>query len=80
MTARKLQTIVFPKDEWSIKEAMFWIKGHGFHDDVDITDASFRFRQRKPYKNAKYYAVPIYHHETVKNKIHAKKIDMVFME
>lgn len=75
----KLQTIIFnKKDKWSMKDALLWIKSHDYKDDVDITDTQYRFRQRRPRENMKYFIYKIYHKETEKSA--PKAIQMVYYE
>lgn len=50
----KLQTLIFSKSDWSLKEARKYLKEHGFKTDVDIKPQTYRFRQREPKKNVEY--------------------------
>ncbi len=44
----QLQSIIFSKDDWELSEAKQWCAAHGYKDDVDENETSYRFRQRDP--------------------------------
>ncbi len=45
----QLQTILFPKDKFTLRQARAWLKEHEFSDSkVDETENSYRFRQQPP--------------------------------
>jgi len=45
----KVQSVIFEKDKWSLKDAKAWLKDHHFTGrEVDETGDSFRFRQEAP--------------------------------
>jgi len=57
---KMVQTILIPRDRFSLPEAYRWIEEHGYTKDyygkgVDVTTHFFRFRQKKPNHNADYY-------------------------
>lgn len=52
--AYKLQTLIFLRNEWSLKQARDYLKIHGYKTDVDIKAHSYRFRQREPKKGSEY--------------------------
>lgn len=52
--AYKLQTLIFLRNEWSLKQARDYLKIHGYKTDVDIKAHSYRFRQREPKKGNDY--------------------------
>lgn len=44
-----VQTILFARDRWTIKDARAWLRAHGYEGlDVDTTDQHHRFRQHDP--------------------------------
>lgn len=49
-----LQTIVFLRNQWSLKQAEDYLKLHGYKSDVDIKAHSYRFRQIEPKHGKKY--------------------------
>ena len=56
-----IQTILIPKNKFSLKEAEKWIvknkyKKSFYGKKVDITENYFRFRQESPLKFKNYYA------------------------
>ncbi len=67
----KLQTLIFLRNEWSLKQARDYLKLHGYKYDVDIKAHSYRFRQREPKKNVDY--------KTLTRYINGKAIYYVFM-
>jgi len=67
----KLQTIIFLRKEWSLKQARDYLMSHGYKTDVDIRIHSYRFRQRNPKKNIEY--------KTLTRYVNAKAIYYVFM-
>lgn len=55
-----LQTILIPKDKYSLAEAIFWLRSHNYpHPKVDITDKFYRFRQHTPEAHSKYYTMSL---------------------
>jgi len=51
----KVQTILFPKDEWTITEAKVWLDEHHYkNNSLDITEEHYRFRQMTPMKGGRY--------------------------
>ncbi len=45
----EIQTIIFPKDRWTLARARRWLVDHDFTDaKVDETENSYRFRQAPP--------------------------------
>ena len=45
----QLQTILFPKDKFTLRQARAWLKEHEFKDEkVDETENAYRFRQLPP--------------------------------
>jgi len=56
----QVQTVLFPKDEWSIAEAVAWLTEHHYrHHKVDITEHHLRFRQMTPMKGGRYATVTL---------------------
>lgn len=56
----RVQTVLFPKNKFTIGQALAWIRRHGFIENfhnkgVDITDKYLRYRQFDPNKNSKYF-------------------------
>jgi len=49
-----LQTLIFLKSDWSLKQAREYLRTHGYKTDVDIKKNTYRFRQLKPKKNIEY--------------------------
>jgi len=59
----KLQTILFPIENWRVKDARDWLKINGYKsDDVDIRGNHLRFRQKRPLKKYEYYTVNLPNH------------------
>jgi hypothetical protein len=51
-----LQTILIPKSNFTLSEAVFWLKDHNYpHHKIDITDKFYRFRQHNPIEHSNYY-------------------------
>jgi len=51
----KLQTLIFTRNEWSLKQAREYLKLHGYsYNGVDIKKHTYRFRQREPKKKGEY--------------------------
>ena len=45
----EVQSILFKKENWTVKSATEWLKKHGFHSGKkDITSNYIRFRQKDP--------------------------------
>jgi hypothetical protein len=45
----QIQTIIFPKDRWTLARARSWLTDHDFtQDKIDETERSYRFRQLDP--------------------------------
>lgn len=73
----KLQTLIFLRNEWSLKQAKEYLKLHGYtHRDVDIKAHSYRFRQRDPvyHKNGKKIE-----YKTLTKYINGKAVYYTFM-
>lgn len=55
----KVQSVLIPKDRYTLREARKWIKEHKFVDKgVDETDRYYRFRQFAPTKHYAYRTIP----------------------
>lgn len=51
----RVQSVVFPKDEWTKDEAMKWLSDHMFkYEKVDKEPNTLRYRQADPYKFARF--------------------------
>ncbi|MCS7318233.1 MAG: hypothetical protein NZZ41_08025 [Candidatus Dojkabacteria bacterium] len=51
----KIQSILFKKDYYTKKDAISWLKSHGFkYNKIDVTEDFYRARQFQPRKNKKY--------------------------
>ncbi len=56
----QVQTVLFPKNEWTITEAKTWLTEHHYrHLKVDITEDFLRFRQMTPMKGGRYATVTL---------------------
>lgn len=45
-----LQTVLFPKDKFSLEKAIRWLEEHKYkHNKVDTTEHFHRFRQTPPF-------------------------------
>jgi len=57
-----LQTILFPRKDFTKTEAIKWLmeKGHTF-SDVDVTKNFLRFRQQTP-RGGRYYTITLPNH------------------
>lgn len=54
-----IQSVVFHRDEITLKQAKDFLRRHGFKDGVpDITKNTYRFRQREPQENVRYRTKP----------------------
>lgn len=67
----KLQTLIFLRNEWTLKQARIYLRNHGYKTNVDIKTHSYRFRQREPKKNVEY--------KTLTRYVNNKAIYYVFM-
>ena len=67
----KLQTLVFLRNEWSMKQAKDYLVSHHYKTDPDIKAHSYRFRQRAPKKDVEY--------KTLTRYVNGKAIYYVFM-
>ena len=67
----KLQTLIFLRNEWSLKQAKDYLRLHGYKSDLDIKTHSYRFRQREPKKNGEY--------KTLIKHINGKLVYYVFL-
>jgi hypothetical protein len=45
-----LESIVFHRNEITLKEALDFIHRHGYKDKLDLTTNTYRFRQMDPHK------------------------------
>jgi len=44
-----VQSIIFDRNEWSVREAKMWLRDHDFSaPNVDRQTNTYRFRQRNP--------------------------------
>jgi len=64
-----LQTILFPKEHFSLKQSIKWLLEHGFKYEVDETREFYRFRQHEPIPGGKYYTKRL-----------PNKVEFVFIE
>lgn len=57
----KIQSVLFPKDRFTLREAIVWLEGYGFSipSKVDITPNYLRFRQFKPNRNHRMRTIDI---------------------
>jgi len=54
-SAGKIQTVLIPKEDFTLKEALQWLDDHNYpHKKVDITEDFYRFRQMTPMKGGRY--------------------------
>ena len=54
----QIQSIMFPKEEFSLIGAKMWLKNHEYYPlKVDTTQNFYRFRLQKPIKGNKYRIV-----------------------
>ena len=54
-TAGKIQTVLIPKEDFTLLEALQWLDDHNYaHKKVDITENFWRFRQMTPAKGGRY--------------------------
>lgn len=55
-----LQSVLFNKKYYNLSKSINYLKRMGLkYDKVDITNNFYRFRQKTPKKNKKYYTLPI---------------------
>lgn len=55
MSAPMVQSVIFPKEKFSISQARKWLKDHHYGGKkVDTTENFYRFRQMKPMKGGRY--------------------------
>ena len=51
-----LQTIIIPKDKFTLEQATNWVLSNGYdYNGVDIKKNTYRFRQADPIYPAQYY-------------------------
>ena len=51
-----VQSVVFPKKDFSQKTALLWLMNHGYNfSKVDVTPNTYRFRQHEPSPGLSYY-------------------------
>lgn len=51
-----LQTVIFPKDSFTLNQAITWLRDNGFKfHKVDEKKNTYRFRQTNPVYPAQYY-------------------------
>jgi hypothetical protein len=51
----KIQSILFSKDYYTKKNAISWLKSHGYkYNKIDVTEDFYRARQFPPRKDKKY--------------------------
>jgi len=56
----KVQSVIFPKSEFSQAMAVRWLASHNYdHQKHDVTDRFHRFRQFDPVPGAKYHTVKL---------------------
>lgn len=55
-----LQTLIFLRNEWSLRQAKEYLANHNYKSDVDIKKYSYRFRQRSPKKDVEYKTLTRY--------------------
>lgn len=67
----KLQTLIFLRNQWSLRQAKEYLVSHHYKTDPDIKAHSYRFRQRQPKKGVEY--------KTLTRHINGKIIYYVFM-
>ena len=67
----KLQTLIFLRNEWSLRQAKQYLESHHYKSDPDIKTHSYRFRQRAPKKNVEY--------KTLIKHVNGKIVYYVFM-
>lgn len=67
----KLQTLIFLRNQWSLRQAKEYLVSHHYKTDPDIKAHSYRFRQRTPKKGVEY--------KTLTRHINGKIIYYVFM-
>lgn len=68
-----LQTLIFLKSDWTIKEAKKYLKHHGYKTSVDEKVNSYRFRQIEPKQGKKY------EYRTLTKNINGKIVYYVFL-
>lgn len=49
-----IQSVVFPKSRFSLRDALSWLTRHEFKTDLDETTSAYRFRQVDPKKFVRY--------------------------
>jgi hypothetical protein len=53
--AGKIQTVLIPKEYFTLQEALAWLDDHNYaRKKVDITEDFYRFRQMTPMKGGRY--------------------------
>lgn len=58
---KKIQSVLFPRKQWSKLQAKDYLKYNGYKfNDIDTTINFYRFRQRRPSKKVKYYTGTMY--------------------
>ncbi len=56
----EVQSVMFDKDKYSVKDAKRWLKKHNFkNDDVDVKKTVIKFRQKNPKKYKDFFVKEI---------------------
>lgn len=57
---QRVQSVLIPKDLFTIKEAREWARSHGYSAmGVDVTEEHFRFRQMNPRRDGRYRTIEL---------------------
>ena len=60
MSAPMVQSVIFPKEKFSLPKARKWLKDHHYREQkVDITEHFYRFRQMRPMKGGRYTTIAL---------------------
>lgn len=57
---QRVQSVLIPKDSFTLKQAREWVKTHGYTGlGVDVTEDHYRFRQMTPRKDGRYRTIEL---------------------
>lgn len=55
----KIQSILFAKNEWTLRQAKTWLRSHGYKTVLDNKPKHYRFRQLVPIPGSGYSTATI---------------------
>lgn len=55
----QLQTLIFDKNNWTLRRSKEWLRKHNFKTEVDEKENTYRFRQLNPIKGKKFRTIQL---------------------